>query len=188
MPREASSAPSARKSALAIIEAEHAALDGALSWISGRLALSNAHHIAPDPGAFEQGLEFIATFMERFHHPKEDEFLFRALRERTRDADDLLATLQQQHAEIPRDFRDLRLALKGARQDTGSRFPDFAELMGHFARSQGDHMRLEAGVFDMAARVLEPSDWKAIHVAFRANCDPLFGSGRAGLTSIMAKR
>lgn len=32
----------------------------------------------PDPRTFEQGLAFIATFMERFHHPKEDEYLFKA--------------------------------------------------------------------------------------------------------------
>ena len=178
---------SARRSALAIIEAEHAAFDGALSWILGRLALARAHGIVPDPGVFEQGLAFIATFMEGFHHPKEDEFLFRAVRERTRDADDVLATLQQQHAEMPKDFRDLRLSLQGAQENGGSPFRDFAELIERFAHAQVEHMRLESGVFAMAGRVLKPSDWNGIDAAFRANRDPLFGAG-GGLTSIMARR
>lgn len=179
---------SARQSALAIIEGEHAAFDGALSWTRGHLALARAHRIAPDPGIFEQGLAFIATFMESFHHPKEDEYLFKAVRERTRDADDVLATLQQQHAEMPEQFRDLRLALSGTRQGATSQLNDFAELIGRFADSQVEHMRLESGVFAMAEGVLRPADWKGIDVAFRANRDPLFGSGRGKLTSIMARR
>lgn len=185
---ESSVNSSPRKSALAIIEAEHAAFDGALSWILGRLALARAHGIVSDPGAFDQGVAFIATFMEGFHHPKEDEFLFRAVRERTREADDVLATLQQQHAEMPRDFRDLRLSLAGAQQGGSSPFRDFTELIERFAHAQIEHMRLESGVFAMAERVLASSDWNGIDAAFRANCDPLFGPGRGGLTSIMARR
>lgn len=178
---------SARQSALAIIEGEHAAFDGALSWILGQVSLAQAHRIAPDPGNFEQGLAFIATFMERFHHPKEDEFLFKAVRKRTRDADEVLATLQHQHAEIPGEFRNLRLALRGARQGAGSQFDDFADLITLFGHAQVEHMRLEGSVFATAERVLKPSDWSVIDAAFRANRDPLFGSGREGLTSIMAR-
>lgn len=178
--------PSPRTSALAIIEAEHLAFSGALSWIRGQVTLARSHRIAPDPGIFERGLAFIATFMERFHHPKEDEFLFKAVRERTRDADEVLAILQQQHAEIPGDFRNLQLALSGTRPGGSSQFDDFVDLIGNFAHSQTEHMRLEGGVFVMAERVLKPADWQGIDVAFRANRDPLFGSERGGLTGIMA--
>lgn len=179
---------SARESALAIIRGEHAAFDGALSWIRGHLGLARAHRIAPDPATFEQGLAFIATFMESFHHPKEDEFLFKAVRERTREADQALADLQQQHAQIPGQFRTLRLALGGTRHGATSQLDDFADLLGRFADAQMEHMRLESGVFEMAERVLKPRDWAAIDVAFRANRDPLFGAGTGGLSSIMARR
>lgn len=179
---------SARTSALGIIEAEHVAFNGALSWILGQVALARAHRIAPDPGIFERGLAFVATFMEQFHHPKEDEFLFKAVREQTREADDVLATLQQQHAEIPGNFRNLQLALSGARAGGSSQFDDFVELIGAFAHSQAEHMRLEGGVFAMAERVLKPLDWDGIDAAFRANSDPLFGAGRGGLTSVLARR
>lgn len=186
--RESAAIQSARRSALAIIEGEHVAFDGALSWVRGHLDLTRAHRIAPDLGIFEQGIAFIATFMESFHHPKEDEYLFKAVRERTREADDVLATLQQQHAEMPEQFRNLRLSLSGARQGATSQLEDFAELIGRFADSQVEHMRLESGVFAMAGHVLKPSDWKGIDVAFRANRDPLFGVGGGGLTSIMTRR
>jgi hemerythrin-like domain-containing protein len=179
---------SARQSALAIIRGEHAAFDGALSWIRGHLALTRAHRIAPDAGTFEQGLAFIATFMESFHHPKEDEFLFKAVRERTREADEVLANLQQQHAQMPEQFRILRLALSGTRQGAASQLDDFADLVGRFADAQIEHMSLESGVFAMAERVLKPLDWGAIDVAFRANRDPLFGAGGGGLGSIMTRR
>lgn len=178
----------ARLSALAIIRGEHAAFDGALSWIRGHLALARAHRIAPDPGTFQRGLAFIATFMENFHHPKEDEFLFKAVRERTREADEVLANLQQQHAEMPEQFRNLRLALSGARQGATSQLDDFADLFGRFADAQVEHMGLESGVFAMAERVLKPADWGVIDAAFRANRDPLFGAGGGGLSSIMTRR
>lgn len=164
------------------------AFDGALSWIRGHLSLASAHRIPPDPRTFKQGLAFIATFMESFHHPKEDDFLFKAVRERTREADEVLATLQQQHAEMPGQFRDLRLALNGARQGAASQLDDFAELIGRFAHAQAEHMRLETGVFALAERVLKPADWSTIDVAFRGNRDPLFGAGRGGFGSIMKRR
>lgn len=183
-----STGPSARQSALAIIEGEHAAINGALSWVLGQVVLARAHRITPDPGIFEQGLAFIGTFMEHFHHPKEDEFLFKAVRERTGKADEVLATLQQQHAEFPEEFRTLQLALTGARQGASSQLDDFAQLMERFAHAQVEHMRLESGVIAMAERVLKPSDWKGIDVAFRGNLDPLFGAGGGGLSSIMTRR
>lgn len=179
---------SPRNSAMAIIEAEHVAFNGALSWIRGQVALAQAHQTRPDPSIFERGLTFIATFMEQFHHPKEDEFLFKAVREQTHEADEVLATIQHQHAQIPGDFRNLQLALSGTRSGGSSQFGDFVDLFGGFAHSQAEHMRLEGVVFAMAERVLRPVDWEGIDIAFRANRDPLFGSERGGLTSIMARR
>lgn len=173
---EVATEPGSRQSALAIIRGEHAAFDDALSWIRGYLDFARAHRIAPDLGTFEQGLEFIATFMESFHHPKEDEFLFKAVRERTREADEVLADLQQQHAQMPGKFRSLRLALGGTRQDTASQLDDFADLAGRFADSKIEHMSLESGVFALAERVLRPLDWVPIDAAFRASRDPLFGA------------
>lgn len=120
------------------------------------------------------------------HHARSGRL--RARRERTGKADEVLATLQQQHAEFPEEFRTLRLALTGARQGASSQLDDFAQLMERFAHAQVEHMRLESGVIAMAERVIKPSDWSAIDVAFRGNRDPLFSAGGGGLSSIMTRR
>ena len=166
---------SARQRALASIEAEHKAFDAALAGLVGQLGFVRAHAVRPDPGLFERSLTYIATFMDRFHHRNEDEYLFKARRARTREADGLLADLQHDHARGPGFFRDLARTLAGTR--TGeTRFDDFADLLERYAREQVEHMRIEGTeLVPLAQRVLKASDWQAIDTAFRLNRDPLFG-------------
>lgn len=177
----------ARASALALIGAEHAAFDKALAALMDHLTLARTHGVRPEPGLFERGLTYLSTFMDRFHHPKEDEFLFAAVRERTREADDLLAHLQHDHARGPDCFRDLEQALAGTRAGD-TRFDDFGDLLERYAREQLEHMRVESTVLmPLAERVLRPSAWLAIDGAFRANRDPLFGPGGGGRPGVIPR-
>ncbi len=166
-------APDEKRSALALIGAEHAAFKASLDALVGQLEIVSAQRLAPDPGLFDRRLSALATFMEDFHHPKEDEFLFRAVRERTREADDVLADLQYDHARSPDRLRELKLALSATRRGASSQFEDFATLLDRYARAQLNHMWLENRVLiAIAERVLEPADWKAIDAAFRSNRAP----------------
>ena len=178
---------SARDRALAAIDAEHKAFDAALAALVGHLGLVRAHAVRPDPGLFERSLAYVATFMDRFHHPNEDEHLFKALRARTGEADGLLATLQHDHAQGPGFFRDLARSLAGTR--TGeTRFEDFGVMLERYAREQLEHMRVEGReLLPLAQRVLKPSDWRAIDAAFRHNRDPLFGAGGGGLPGVIPR-
>lgn len=177
----------AKRSALDILAAEHHAFDSALASLVESLGLARAHRIEPDPGLFERGVSYLATFMDRFHHPKEDEFLFKALRERTREADDLLASLQEDHARGPAQYRDLGLALAHLRSNAATPFEDFAALLERYAREQLEHMRQEAELLlPIAERALRLSDWPAIDAGFRAHRDPLFGPGGGGRTGLFA--
>ena len=46
-------------------------------------------------------VDYIDSFHQRFHHPKEDDFLFRAIRVRTRKGDTVLAELEAQRLFFP---------------------------------------------------------------------------------------
>jgi len=162
-----------KRSALALIGAEHAAFKASLDALVAQLEIVSTQRLAPDPGLFDRRLSALATFMESFHHPKEDEFLFRAIRKRTREADDVLADLQYDHARSPDRFRELQLALSATRRSASSQFEDFATLLDRYARAQLHHMLVENRVMiPIAERVLKHADWKVIDSAFRSNRAP----------------
>lgn len=167
----------AMDTALAIIGAEHHAFDAALAEIIDRIQLVRGHRVEPDTAPFEKRISLLATFMDHFHHPKEDDFLFKAVQARSGEAADLIEFLQHDHAQSPAIFAELLKALDGTRRGASSQFEDFAQLMERFAVSQLHHMHRENDeLIPIAKRVLRVTDWTEIAAAFEANRDPLFSA------------
>ncbi len=112
--------------------------------------------------------------------PKEDEFLFHALRNRTRHADGFLRDLQQEHAA----GRPTGRAQGGAPSDQRggvTEIQDFAVRLDRYVRGQEEHLRREEDiVIPIARQLLTAADWEGIERAFHANRDPFFGIGAAG--------
>ena len=74
-------------SALDIIRAEHRSLASvlhALQYLARQIRDAGA---TPDYGLLRLIVDYIEEFHQRYHHPKEDEYLFRAIQARTREAD-----------------------------------------------------------------------------------------------------
>lgn len=163
--------------ALAIIAEEHRAFDASLAAIVDRIQLVRTHRAEADPASFHRAISYIATFMDHFHHPKEDEFLFKAVRGRTRQLEDVIDHLQHDHRQAPGIFAELLRSLEGTGAGTEAALADFAQLFERYARSQVDHMRMENDeVVPVARNVLRLSDWIEIESAFTANRDPLFSA------------
>ena len=74
------------RSATSILQGEHASYATVLKTLVGHLERARAHSFKPRLEIFATGLGFIGTFIDEFHHPKEDEFLFLALRRHTNEA------------------------------------------------------------------------------------------------------
>ncbi len=128
---------------------------------------------------FHAIVDYIESFLDRYHHPKEDEYLFRALRERHPDSEELIRRLEHQH----REGHDLLEALKAALKDLEERgpaaVPRFAQAARAYQAHQYDHMRAEEmEVLPLALRHLSVADWQEIDAAFTAHDDPLFGDDR----------
>jgi hemerythrin-like domain-containing protein len=93
--------------ALAVIESEHAALAAILSGLR-YFVRSAARGCAPDPALLDKMLDYVEFFPERLHHPREDGHLFRRLRARTHEMDDMLDRLEAEHAAGHARLAELR--------------------------------------------------------------------------------
>jgi len=70
-----------------------------------------------DRKVFRQILYYLNVVPERYHHPKGDLFLFAPLRQRTHEADALLARLEHQHVMGMQSMKDLEQLM--SRRDAG---------------------------------------------------------------------
>jgi hemerythrin-like domain-containing protein len=161
---------------LSVIQDEHRSLAAVLH---GMLYLV---HDIRDRGAkptFEllgAMIYYIDAFPERFHHPKEDEYLFRLLRLRHPDAGPLLDRLQMEHREGAEKIRTLEQTLARYQQGGATEFPNFLAAVEAYAAFHWDHMRTEEKqVLPLARKYLTDGDWEAIDAAFLGHTHPMLG-------------
>lgn len=168
---------SPRDSAIAIILEEHRSLRDVVHTLQRLVEEIGKQHADADFQLIACMLYYIDSFPERCHHPKEDEFLFRLLRERTAGADALLDELQAQHvrsAQMMTHLQQLFVHYVGGAPE-GPR--QFADAVVAYAAFMSGHMeREESGVLPLAEKHLKPGDWQQINAAFRTNQDPLAGA------------
>lgn len=164
--------------AISVIKAEHrslaAVLHGLLAVIDDLLKLGGK----ADFRVLRAMLDYIDRYPDRFHHPKEDQYLFRLLRLRAVDAVGLLDSLEAEHRKNIDLMGDLRRALQRFEETPGdpARLTTLQTLVRQYAEFHWSHMRIEEEqVFPLAISRLLPEDWQEIDAAFCHNEDPLFG-------------
>lgn len=127
-----------------------------------------------DPKVFRAMLYYLDTFAERVHHPKEDRYLFDALKRRGGGADALIAELEKEHAGGEQALRRLEQHLVRYEEGGDKEFPAFSREVESFVAGYWDHMRKEEErVFPLAEKLLKDEDWASIDSAFEQNRDPL---------------
>lgn len=167
--------------AIGVIRDEHRSLAAVMhAWLQA-LASAREGGEAVEPLAMRAMLRYVQQFPLRQHHPKEDQYLFRLLRERTTTCHAELDELERQHqrdVELVAALSQLvdELAMASAdRIAAATRALD--EGVQQYARFLWDHMGREEGVILPAAqRYLLPADWLEIDAAFAQNGDPRFGA------------
>jgi hemerythrin-like domain-containing protein len=162
-----------------IIEQEHRSLAAVLHGMLYVVREIRYAGAAPDFELLDAMVRYIDTFSERFHHPKEDAYLFKLLRLRCPSAGPLLDRLMQEHQAGADKLRELRLALKRYRESGTTALPEFAGRVAGFAAFHWYHMRLEENeALPLAKAHLTGGDWDVIDAAFLGHTDPLFGAER----------
>ena len=164
---------------LDIMRTEHRSLAAVLHALQYLAREINDHGAKPDYGLLRLIVDYIDSFHQRFHHPKEDEYLFKAIRVRTKEGDTVLADLEAQHAEGDGWLQNLREAVNRLQASGGKATIEFARAVDQYADFHWQHMRQEEDVvMPLAEQVLTAEDWREIDAAFNNNDDPMFGSAQ----------
>jgi hemerythrin-like domain-containing protein len=159
-----------------IIEDEHRSLSAVLHGMLHLVREIRDHGAEPSFEALGAMIYYIDAFPERFHHPKEDRYLFRALRARYPQAGPLIDRLEEEHRVGAHKIRTLEQAL--ARYQSGGQreFAQFAAAVDDYADFHWKHMGAEENeVIPLAKAQLTAEDWAEIDKAFVGNADPLVG-------------
>ncbi|CAB3804722.1 hypothetical protein LMG28688_06057 [Paraburkholderia caffeinitolerans] len=118
-------------------------------------------------------LYYIQEFPDQIHHPKEEQYLFRRLRERTDECDSVIEELERQHEEGGQRIHALERALTRYELVGADMLPALREEVMNYADFYARHRHLEESVILPAAqRYLTAADWVEIDEAFGANRDP----------------
>lgn len=174
--------------AVARIKDEHLALASVLYGLRQATAHIREHG-APDFRLLFALLDYIVEFPERLHHPKEDEYLFRALATRCAGARSLIAELAAEHVRGDALIGALRDALLRYSRVGADAYQPFADAVEDYVAFHWQHMGKEEEVLlPLAQRHLTTEDWSRIDAAFRANDNPLAGLPPKAHTDALFRR
>jgi branched-chain amino acid transport system ATP-binding protein len=165
---------------LQILQAEHRnmwRLASAMDTLARELHRRESRAAQHDLRTIGLMLDYIDAFTDRFHHPKEDDYLFKLLWERSEPAREHIELLQQQHRDGPKYREQLKsqisARLDGREVDLSALQADIAQFCGHLT----EHIKLEEStLMPLARQALTAQDWQQIDAAFADNDDPLFGA------------
>jgi nucleotide-binding universal stress UspA family protein/hemerythrin-like domain-containing protein len=166
--------------AIGIIRDEHRSLAAVLHAWTQVLATARTNGTAADPVSTRAIVHYLQSFPVALHHPKEEEHLFKRLRERTQSVNGELDELERQHERDHRLVAELEHMTDalGKADDDEARIRctrTLEDAVLRYATFMWEHLGREEGVILPAAqRHLTDEDWTAIEAAFVENRDPRF--------------
>jgi nucleotide-binding universal stress UspA family protein/hemerythrin-like domain-containing protein len=176
--------------AIALIKAEHRSLAAVIHGFKSLVVSACDGGKLPDGVLLQRMVGYLRNFTEKLHHPKEDEYLFVRLKERTDEFRDVLDTLEAQHHDEHALIDAIEQAVQAfARQPVAERIAAMSIAMDAYAEHVWDHMSLEEKVILPACQKrLGTADWLEIHRVFESNGDPRFGADRqVGFEKLFAR-
>lgn len=161
--------------AIAIIKSEHHNLAAVLYSMEHLIGeIDSGKH--PDFAVFHGLFTYIDRFLDRYHHPKENDYLFPRLLARAPDSEALVKELGKQHSEGGLMFVEMLKALSAYEFSGAAEYPHFRDTVLRYCSFERDHAQLEEReILPRALEVLDEADWKEIDAAFGENQDPMFG-------------
>lgn len=162
--------------AISIIKREHRNLNAVLFTLEGLVNEIGEHGKEVDPKVFHGIAYYLDSFLDRYHHPKETNFLFPAVRAHCPEAGPVLDELNRQHAEGEQLLLRLLKALSAYEFVGDAGFDRFRRAVMEYVDFERNHARKEEReVLPLAIRNLSGPDWSRINTAFEDHQDPMFG-------------
>lgn len=162
--------------AVEIIQREHRGVSAVLHCLDSVLRDIATRGTKPDFRLLQEILQYISSFLFRFHHPKEDLHLFPTLRLRYPEIKKILNELEEEHRQGDELIENCRQAFHAYQRRGPIVFEAFREAAEAYQNLEVTHiLREEREVIPVAARFLKAEDWVTIDAAFTDHNDPLFG-------------
>ena len=164
--------------ALQTIRLEHYNIHSVLACLRYLVRQIEEESWKPDFDLLFAIVEYMETFPEVLHHPKEEDYLFAALLRRQPASAPLVERLCEDHAAGERLLDDLRTALEAYRDDAAA-LGRFRQAAQTYVEAERRHMGVEEReLLPLAMAALDDEDWVEIDAAFSRNDDPMFGTAR----------
>ena len=161
-----------------IIRDEHRAIAAVLHGMLYLVHDIRDRGTKPNFEVFGAMIYYIDAFPERFHHPKEDRYLFPLVRSRVPAVAAVLDRLEVDHQVGAGKIRTLMQALTRYREGGDGEAPAFMAALEDYVVFERDHMRCEErDVLPAAEQHLTAADWACVDDAFSGASDPLLGVG-----------
>ena len=155
---------------------EHRSIAAVLHAMTQVVRDADARGGRADPKLLRAMLYYLDVFPERVHHPKEEQYLFPAIRRRTHAADHVLEALAREHAQGEKAMRSMEQALLRYEQGGAAEYKALREALTRFAANYREHMRKEEQeIMPIARGVLSAKDWAELNAEWAAHHDPLAG-------------
>jgi hemerythrin-like domain-containing protein len=159
-----------------IIQDEHRSLAAVLHGMLYLVHEIRDKGTKPDFSLLGAMIYYVDTVPERFHHPKEEQYLFWLLRIRHPSTAPLLDRLKLEHRAGADKIRALEQALAHYQHGGEVEFASFLAVVETYAAFHWEHMKTEEReVLPLAQKHLTAGDWDAIDSAFLGHTDPLLG-------------
>ncbi len=162
------------RKAIRILRDEHRSISAVLQSLQHLARMAQDPALKPDFAVFRAMIYYIDAFPERMHHPKEDDYLFARLLQRSDATRPLIEKLMAEHVAGARLVRELERAVLAFEDSWPRGAGEFAAAVNAYAEFHWNHMRCEEQeLLPLAETALLEEDWEAIEAAFAGNRDPI---------------
>ncbi len=157
------------------IEAEHRNMARVLKALEAIAERADARPQADDVDRLFDICQYVRVFPDAIHHPKEDRYIFDALRTEAPEHHELLDKVQHQH-QVCTDHTERLYQTVRAYAENNVNAATLKEVVQDYLRFQFEHMRLEEReVLPLAEKLLDAQALDGAGRAFASHGDPLFG-------------
>ncbi len=166
---------------ITIIRTEHRRLAAIINCFIGVLDDLAQARIEPDFDLLESVHEYCRSFLYKFHHPKEDGYLFPALCKASPEIREKVEQLEGEHEKGVGLLDELDQALADFRQNPKENLPSYVKVAKAYRDFEWQHMGLEEKeILPLADKVIGDEVWEELDRVFQDHDDPVFGDKPQG--------
>lgn len=122
-------------------------------------------------------VEYIRTYSDNHHHPKEDE-VYKVVKSKTNKVSHIVEGLFNEHQQIPKLTIAFEELLKGAHSGyLIIQRDELSEKITNFIDIQWSHSKTEEDIlFPLIHKLMKDADWKQVESQIKEKDDPLFSA------------